>query len=80
MVRSCMVLIGVVGLAVSTLVGAATAFSQDPESPRVNKVASTRSQLPDPYPYVAADILEYCRPRKGIWVDLGREAAVWGWH
>jgi ubiquinone/menaquinone biosynthesis C-methylase UbiE len=71
MIRFCMVLIGVVGLAVSTLVGAAATFGQAPESPRVNKVVSTRSQLPDHYPYVAADILEYCRPRKGIWVDLG---------
>jgi len=71
MIRFCMVLIGVVGLAVSTLAGAVATFGQAPESPRVNKSASTRSQLPDPYPYVATDILEYCRPRKGIWVDLG---------
>ena len=59
------------GLAVSAFLGVAVAFGQAAESPRVNKTASTRSQLPDPYPYVAADVLEYCRPRKGIWVDLG---------
>ncbi len=27
--------------------------------------------LPDRYPYVVQDILRYCRPRKGFWVDLG---------
>ena len=71
MIRFCTLLMGVVGLAVSTLVGTTATFAQAPASPRVNKTASTRSQLPDLYPYVAADILEYCRPRKGIWVDLG---------
>lgn len=71
MIRFCVVLMGVVGPTVSTLVGAAVTFGQAAESPRVNKTASTRSQLPDLYPYVATDILEYCRPRKGIWVDLG---------
>ena len=59
------------GLAVLPLLAAAVAFGEVSDSPRVKKAASTRSQLPDPYPYVAADILEYCRPRKGIWVDLG---------
>ena len=28
-------------------------------------------KLPDRYPYVVQDILRYCRPRKGFWVDLG---------
>jgi len=62
---------GVGGLAVLPLLAAAVALGQASESPRVNKAPSTRSQLPAPYPYIAADILEYCRPRKGIWVDLG---------
>ena len=59
------------GLAVSALLGVAVAFAQAAESPGVKETASARSQLPDPYPYVAADVLEYCRPQKGIWVDLG---------
>ena len=28
-------------------------------------------KLPDRYPYVVKDILKYCRPQKGFWVDLG---------
>ena len=31
----------------------------------------TRIRLPDLYPYVASDILEWCKPEAGIWVDLG---------
>lgn len=27
--------------------------------------------LPDRYPYVVEDILKYCQPDKGVWVDLG---------
>ncbi len=27
--------------------------------------------LPDRYPYVVKDILKYCQPPKGCWVDLG---------
>ena len=71
MIRFQAMLSGVVAVAVSALLGVAVTFDEAAESPRVNKIASTRSQLPGPYPYVAADILEYCRPRKGIWVDLG---------
>jgi ubiquinone/menaquinone biosynthesis C-methylase UbiE len=62
---------GVCAFAVSALLAGAVAFGQAPGSPRAAKTASKRSQLPAPYPYIAADILEYCRPRKGIWVDLG---------
>jgi len=60
---------GVGGLALAALLGTLSAFGQDPESK--SKKAPTPSQLPDHYPYVAADILEYCSPRKGVWVDLG---------
>lgn len=28
-------------------------------------------ELPDRYPFVAQDMLEYCQPKKGFWVDLG---------
>jgi SAM-dependent methyltransferase len=27
--------------------------------------------LPDRYPYVVKDILKYCQPKKGFWIDLG---------
>ena len=27
--------------------------------------------LPDRYPYVVKDVLKYCQPKKGFWVDLG---------
>jgi SAM-dependent methyltransferase len=27
--------------------------------------------LPSRYPYVVQDVLKYCRPNKGFWVDLG---------
>ena len=71
MTRFHKMLSGVGGLAVLPWLAAAVVLGQASESPRVTKNPSTRSQLPDPYPYVAADIVEYCRPRKGIWVDLG---------
>lgn len=27
--------------------------------------------LPDRYPYIVKDILKYCQPQKGFWIDLG---------
>jgi SAM-dependent methyltransferase len=30
-----------------------------------------KKPLPDLYPYVASDILEWCQPEAGVWVDLG---------
>ena len=33
-------------------------------------------KLPERYPFVARDILEYCQPTKGFWVDLGGKAQV----
>ncbi len=33
-------------------------------------IRSERS-LPDRYPYVVKDVLKYCQPEKGFWVDLG---------
>jgi ubiquinone/menaquinone biosynthesis C-methylase UbiE len=71
MIRFHGMLSGVATLAVSPLLAVTVAFGEALDSPRVNKATSTRSQVPAPYPYVAADILEYCRPQKGIWVDLG---------
>lgn len=31
----------------------------------------TSKELPDWFPSVAEDVLQYCRPREGLWVDLG---------
>ena len=28
-------------------------------------------KLPDRYPYVVKDVLKYCQPKKGFWIDLG---------
>ena len=42
-----------------------------PKSSHPSESAAIRAQLPDHYPFVAADILRYCRPQPGVWVDLG---------
>ncbi len=44
------------------------AFAQQPKAPK--GINSERS-LPDRYPYNVKDILKYCEPEKGFWVDLG---------
>ena len=31
----------------------------------------TSKELPDWFPTVAEDVLQYCRPKPGLWVDLG---------
>jgi len=31
----------------------------------------SEQSLPDRYPYVVKDILKYCEPEKGFWIDLG---------
>lgn len=31
----------------------------------------TEQKLPDYYPCVARDVMEMCRPREGVWLDLG---------
>jgi SAM-dependent methyltransferase len=32
---------------------------------------SANRSLPDWYPHIASDILEWCKPEAGVWVDLG---------
>jgi len=32
---------------------------------------SANRPLPNWYPYIASDILEWCKPEAGVWVDLG---------
>jgi len=38
---------------------------------RAKQQSSEGRQLPDWFVTVAEDVLEYCRPREGLWVDLG---------
>lgn len=71
MMRSSIMFSGAGGLVLASLLGTLSVFAQALESACKSKKDSTPSQLPDHYPCVAADILEYCSPRKGVWVDLG---------
>jgi len=54
---------------ITVVLGLATAaFAQEPAAPKGLK---DESNLPDRYPYVVQDILKYCQPQRGFWVDLG---------
>ena len=37
----------------------------------VPKDIKSEQSLPDRYPYVVKDILKFCEPEKGFWIDLG---------
>jgi len=41
------------------------------ESSKASKEINSKRPLPDRYPYVVKDILQYCKPKKGFWIDLG---------
>lgn len=43
-------------------------FAQKSAAPRNIK---SEQSLPDRYPYVVEDILTFCMPEKGFWIDLG---------
>ena len=45
-----------------------TLTAQQPGAP---KGIESEQSLPDRYPYVVEDILKYCKPEKGFWIDLG---------
>lgn len=62
--RPVFVLVGVVTFATSQL----SLFAQQSGAPKDIK---SEQSLPDRYPYVVKDILEYCQPEKGFWIDLG---------
>jgi len=53
-----------VGLIVST----SQLYAQDVQRPTQ---VTSNTPLPDRYPYVVKDILKYCQPKKGFWIDLG---------
>ncbi|MCX7427146.1 MAG: class I SAM-dependent methyltransferase [Planctomycetia bacterium] len=64
-------------LAMALLFIAGTALAQKaaPEKAAPEKAAPTglRSErdLPDRYVHVVNDMLKYCQPKKGVWIDLG---------
>lgn len=43
-------------------------FAQQSGAPKDIK---SEQSLPDRYPYVVKDIIKYCQPTKGFWIDLG---------
>lgn len=50
------------------------AFAHGPENAKESSAPQGlrgERKLPDRYPHVVRDILKYCRPQKGFWVDLG---------
>jgi len=63
-VRTLRVFVGAMGIVVATPV----VFAQPSEAPKDIRSEQT---LPDRYTYVVNDVLKYCRPRKGFWLDLG---------
>ena len=53
---------------VGLIVPTSQLYAQDVQRPaRV----TGNTPLPDRYPYVVKDILKYCEPKKGFWIDLG---------
>lgn len=50
------------------MVGASPPRSTKPPAPKGLK---GEEALPSRYPYVVQDVLKYCKPSKGFWVDLG---------
>ena len=66
---ACELSTGIVGVALlAGYVLPACGYAQEVGSP-----AGIRSEqsLPSRYPYVVADMLKFCEPQKGFWVDLG---------
>ena len=53
---------------VGLIVPASQLDAQDVQKP--TRVTGN-TPLPDRYPYVVKDILKYCQPKKGLWIDLG---------
>ena len=43
-------------------------FAQESAAPKDIK---SEQSLPSRYPYVVKDILKFCKPEKGFWIDLG---------
>jgi len=58
----------VVGAVTCLALSPSFAVSQKPAAPKGLK---SEHSLPSRYPYVVQDVLNYCKPQKGFWVDLG---------
>lgn len=57
------------GICIATLTTTSSSLhAQQSGAPRNIK---TEQRLPDRHPYVVKDVLKYCQPTKGFWVDLG---------
>lgn len=54
--------------ALFALIVPATALAQDDAAPQGLR---QEQKLPSRYPHVVQDVLKYCGPEKGFWVDLG---------
>jgi len=63
-VRTILILVGILGLAA----GQSTLFAQQSGVPKDIK---SEQSLSDRYVCVVKDILKYCEPKKGFWIDLG---------
>lgn len=62
-VRTLVTLVSIVALAAGQPL-----FGQQTGAP---KDIRSEQSLPDRYPYVVKDVLKYCQPTKGFWIDLG---------
>ena len=51
-----------------SLCGQISLIAQEPGAPEGIK---SEQSLPSRYPYVVQDMLKYCAPQKGLWIDLG---------
>jgi SAM-dependent methyltransferase len=57
-----------IGLTALLAATTAAVFARAAEAP---KSLTDEQELPDRYPYVVQDVLKYCQPKKGFWIDLG---------
>ena len=63
-VRKILMLVGVIGI----LATQRPIHCQEAGAPQDVK---SEQSLPDRFPYVVKDVLDFCQPQKGFWVDLG---------
>ena len=63
-VRKILMLVGVIGIIMTQR----PIHCQEAGAPKDIK---SEQSLPDRYPYVVKDVLDFCQPQKGFWVDLG---------
>ena len=63
-VRTILILVGILGFATSQ----PSLFAQQSGAPKDTK---SEQSLSDRYVCVVKDILKYCEPKKGFWIDLG---------